>query len=257
MSKYLFIDLETTGLSHSSRILELSFIYDENGQSTTYHSLVIPSYDIKSTQHIDYALVTNGISLDEAKEKGKTISQVISEILPFIEKTDHIIAHNAPFDKRFLLAEIRRLVDGDSIAKKIERKSFICTVREASKLGLREKNGNLRLGNLYNKLFGREIIGCHRALTDTKACREIFYKILELKNSLPSINTFSTYKQKVYLGESKEKKDDIKEVGGSTHRGKKEIIAESEEKKDDIKEVGGSTHDEKKQTTIDYKKSQL
>ena len=189
MPTYLFIDLETTGISpDKSRIIELSYIYDDADKSVTYETLVIPSYEI--TADVNEALKINGISLKDAKDKGKPIDQVIHELLPFMKKSDHIIAHNAIFDKNFLISEAQRLTDGNEIAKFIESKyksgSFICTIQKARGLNLYKKKGDLKLGNLYNALFGHEIIGSHRALADTQACRKIFYKLLEKEKAKTS-----------------------------------------------------------------------
>jgi len=207
MAKYLFIDLETTGFPiwvgsrqyyhpkyidfyRNSRVLEVACILDDGKNLVTYQNLIVPSYDIKSISNVGIALEKNGISLEEAHEKGKSIKSVIADLLPLIERTDYIVAHNAMFDISVLLSEIYRLENGTQIAKLVESKPVICTLLQWDRHRFR---GN-SLGNLYKNLVGRDLTDGHRALSDTEACREIFYKMLEMKKSIKNGLVTPSYK---------------------------------------------------------------
>lgn len=100
---YTVIDFETTGLDHvSSKIIQIAAVkYKNHTIADEFHSYVNPEQKIASriTRII-------GITNDKVKD-----APVIEEILPqllFFIGNETIVAHNAPFDMKFLLHNIHQ-----------------------------------------------------------------------------------------------------------------------------------------------------
>jgi DNA polymerase III epsilon subunit-like protein len=187
MTKIMFIDTETIGLPitigfdnyhhpsntikyNTSRVIELGYmIYENDKLVKEFDSLIVPDkFEIFNT-HI------HGITQTDAESKGKSIVEVFSEMLKDLEDVDCIIAHNVLFDINVILAECYRY-KFEKLINKIERTQVKCT----QKIG--KKKMNLykypKLIELYKFLFSTELKQDHRALSDTKACADCYFKMV-------------------------------------------------------------------------------
>jgi len=183
----MFIDTETTGLPitigfdnyhhpsntdkyNTSRILEIGYmIYENDKLIKEYDSLILPdNFEVANT-HI------HGITQKDAESKGKSIVEVFSDMLKDLEGVEYIIAHNVLFDINVILAECYRY-KFEKLIKKIENTQTKCT----QKIG--KKKMNLykypKLIELYKFLFSTELKQDHRALSDTKACADCYFKMV-------------------------------------------------------------------------------
>jgi DNA polymerase-3 subunit epsilon len=97
------LDLETTGLSaERDRIVELAAVRWQNGKEIGhFQTLVNPGFPIPSR-----VIKVHGITDDMVKD-APVIGDVLPAFLQFCE-ADLVVAHNSPFDVRFLNAECRR-----------------------------------------------------------------------------------------------------------------------------------------------------
>lgn len=119
INPYVIFDWETGGLkAKDSPVMELACI-GINGltleEVIRYDNLIKP-YD-KALPYQPGALAVNGLSIHECEKKGIPLSQLMTEFCQVCEETNTygsktakpiLVAHNAKFDKSFLLEVLRR-----------------------------------------------------------------------------------------------------------------------------------------------------
>jgi DNA polymerase III epsilon subunit-like protein len=181
MASYFAFDTETTGLPvnrakptplnvdnwDNCRMLSMAIVeFDENHNvlSTTYEIVKPDGFEVDAT-HI------HGITEEMANEKGIPFESVYKMITDTISKTPKMVGHNIQFDINVLQSEaIRRGLD-QTVLNTIEP---ICTLRMAKQLFFKP----VKLGILYNNLFGEDFDGAHNALNDTIAAGMVYKKML-------------------------------------------------------------------------------
>ncbi|MGV8883622.1 MAG: exonuclease domain-containing protein [Rhodoglobus sp.] len=123
MTGFAVLDLETTGLfpGGHDRIVEIAVIHtDERGKETQrWDTLVNPGRDL-GPQHI------HGIRAEDVLD-APAFGQITSDILELVSGRV-VVAHNASFDSRFLLAELER-----SGVEIWQPPSFLCTMQLATR----------------------------------------------------------------------------------------------------------------------------
>ncbi len=162
ITKYILIDIETTGLSfYKDEIVELSAIkVIDNKIDTTFSHLVKPLYEIPY-----YVTKVHGITNAMVKDE-KSIEQILPDFLEFIEDSI-LIAHNANFDLSFLQRDILL-----NFNKKFTPK-YIDTVLLARKV-LNLPHYNLKtIAQHYNI----DTCGNHRGLKDCMILYECFERL--------------------------------------------------------------------------------
>lgn len=104
VTDFIVLDFETTGLSHTSNnIIQIGAIKYTNLELVEeYSTLVNPQEDIS----LKITKITGITNQDVAN--APTIDMVLPQLIQFIGKNT-IVAHNASFDMKFLLENIRRL----------------------------------------------------------------------------------------------------------------------------------------------------
>ncbi len=175
MSKFAFVDIETTGGQRDgNKITEIAIICVDDGVITQeWSSLINPE------RPIPWGITKlTGITDDMVYNAPKFFS-VAKKVIELTEGRV-FVAHNAFFDYRFIQREFSEL--GYRFQREVH-----CTVR----LGRQAFRGlaSYSLSNL-SKHFNLIRIAEHRALDDAKACYEIFCRIKEANSSL--IDDFST-----------------------------------------------------------------
>jgi DNA polymerase-3 subunit epsilon len=167
---YTIFDTETTGLSpdQGDRIVEMAAIKIVDGRITNekFEALINPERPISFS-----ALAVNGIT-NEMVENKPTMHKILPKFLQFVGDSA-LVAHNAPFDKKFLQAEINKCGINLPIPK------FVCTLSMSRKLYPQERRHNLDV------VASRMGVGMveedrHRALGDVKITAEVFIKFLEI-----------------------------------------------------------------------------
>ncbi len=163
---FTVVDTETTGGSttHGHRLTEVAAVRVREGRIVDrFTTLVNPGRPIPP-------MITQltGIT-DRMVAKAPPFDRIAGELLDFIGESV-IVAHNAPFDRAFLDAELR-LAYGRRL-----RSPFVCTVQLSRRVvpGLK----SYRLDALAAH-FDVAIVDRHRALGDAEATGEVFCRLLD------------------------------------------------------------------------------
>ena len=184
---FVVTDTETTGTkAETNRIIEIGAVKIEGGEIVDrFQQLVDPQRSIPSR-----ITKLTGISTGMVFEK-PTMDEVMPEYLNFLGD-GIIVAHNLPFDLRFLNAELRRL-GRDELGNRT-----LCSLRLARRLlpGLKSK-GLTRLAQFY----GVNVNGRHRALGDAEATGIIlqrFFRQLDFEHDVQEVDELLAFQNKKY-----------------------------------------------------------
>lgn len=163
---YVVFDLETTGAKcPPCRVTEIGAFRVENGKIIDkFHTLVNPETPIPI-----FITQLTGIS-DSMVKLAPKFGEIASDFLDFIGDSV-LVAHNAPFDMRFLNHEISKVYDGYRVAN-----PHLCTVQLSRKLVPNIENHKL---NTVAQHFRVNLENHHRASDDAHATARIFINLLE------------------------------------------------------------------------------
>lgn len=163
---FCFVDLETTGGSPAgSRITEVGATRYRGGERLgSFQSLVDPQVPIPP-------FISHLTGIDDLLVRGAPpIEAVLPSFLEFARGAV-LVAHNAPFDHRFLCHEADRL----GYAR--PEGGPVCTAKLARRV-LGAEVPNVRLATVAG-YFRTAVRPEHRALADALACAEVFHRLLE------------------------------------------------------------------------------
>lgn len=153
---FAVIDFETSGLSPDmgSRATEVAAVKVVDGVVVDRYQSLMNSGEWISSRITEITGITNQM-LEDAPDS----DEVMEELVDFLD-SDHLIAHNASFDKKFLQSEL-------SIAGIKRRFEFTCSMNIARRVFPAAPNHKLETLIAYRKLAkaGR----FHRALADANA----------------------------------------------------------------------------------------
>ncbi len=163
--QFIAFDLETTGfVAGVDQIVEIGAVRFVNGiPDSIFATLINPGMPMP-----EGASKVNGI-VDEMLIGKPKITEILEPFADFCGD-DILVAHNAPFDTQFLVADIKKheakaptgiILDSLSIARKVFP-------------GL----ANYKLGTLVQHL-GIPSTDFHRAEEDAAYCGQLFHKMLE------------------------------------------------------------------------------
>jgi DNA polymerase III epsilon subunit len=164
--EFAVVDTETTGGSsaHGHRLTEVAAVRVRDGRVTgRFSTLVNPERAIPPE-------ITRLTGITDAMVRtAPRFEHAAAPLLDFLGDSV-IVAHNAPFDRGFLDAELRRAFNRRLLSP------FLCTVQLARRVvpGL----PSYRL-DLLASHFGVRIADRHRALGDAEATGEVFCRLLE------------------------------------------------------------------------------
>ncbi|UUZ45944.1 3'-5' exonuclease [Janibacter limosus] len=171
MSGYTVIDVETTGLSPErlDRVVEIGVVYvsDDGDIRDQWSTLVNPGRDVGPTR-------IHGISATDVLHAPR-----FEDLAPYVLRAvagRTIVAHNAPFDLRFLAHELRRAGLGNA-----DKPSALCTMQWST---------------AYLDAPSRRLIDCchasgitlddaHSALADATATAQLLGHYLQLSDRRP------------------------------------------------------------------------
>lgn len=184
---FVVTDTETTGTkAATNRIIELGAVKIEGGEITDrFQRLVNPERSIPSRiTHL------TGISTGMVFDK-PSIRDVLPEFMGFLGDAI-FVAHNLPFDRRFVNAELKR------IGRRTLTNETLCSLRLARRLlpGLRSK-GLTRLAQFY----GVNVNGRHRALGDAEATGIIlqrFFRQLDFEHDIRGVEELLAFQNRKY-----------------------------------------------------------
>ncbi|MFN7728836.1 MAG: PolC-type DNA polymerase III [Bdellovibrio sp.] len=163
--RFVAFDLETTGtVPGVNQIIEVGAVRFVDGQvEAVYSTLIDPKVPIPPG-----ASAVNGISNDMVAGK-PTVDAILQSFTDFCG-SDPMVAHNAPFDAQFLIADYKRFEFGTP------RGVILDTLPIARKIfpGL----PNYKLGTLVQHLK-IPTMGFHRAEEDATYCGQLFMEMLK------------------------------------------------------------------------------
>ncbi|HUW68781.1 MAG TPA: 3'-5' exonuclease [bacterium] len=175
--RFVAIDFETTGLSpDQDRVVEVGAIAFHMEQADDewiaieegrYETLVNPQRPIPPE-----VSAIHGID-DLAVSMAPTFAQVAGKLLPFLEGSI-LVAHNAPFDMGFLLAETVRA----GIEKPANPAYDTVAIAKTAISGLPSYSLKALAAS-----FGLEQTAAHRGGDDARVCKELFVRCVNLINT--------------------------------------------------------------------------
>ena len=184
---FVVTDTETTGTKAAkNRIIEIGAVKVQGGEITDrFQQLVNPQRSVPSRiTHLTG--ITTGMVFEEP-----VMEEVMPGYLDFLGD-GILVAHNLPFDLRFLNAELERLGQAEL------SNDTLCSLRLARRLlpGLRSK-GLTRLAQFY----GVNVNGRHRALGDAEATGIIlkrFLRQLDFEHDIHEVDEILAFQNRKY-----------------------------------------------------------
>jgi DNA polymerase III epsilon subunit-like protein len=180
---------ETLGQYDTCRAVSLSAArFSSRGRLVdTFDAMILPTDFTISPGSV----AIHGITDDMAKSKGRPFLQVFADFMTFIgPRTKTMVAHNAKFDTSVLRSEMLRHDIDLSI---IEHLNFRCTLELYRERFLKP----IRLGVLYEEIFGEQFENAHNSLADCIACGRVYPYVIGHERELKPIGV-----PKVIIGAS-------------------------------------------------------
>lgn len=179
-TKWIVVDLETTGFSHNQHtIVELGMVAFEGTKRVGEWGRLIRSHGAWSEQaekvhkikkHELYKQASE--SEDEYTDRVRSIKQAMQVFAKWSEAADVVVAYNADFDKRFLMhwsAKQGVCVSDDLV--------WLCPNKLAQQLGMGAALPNLKLETLA-KFYGIPTGELHRAVQDSDVTASVLMEML-------------------------------------------------------------------------------
>lgn len=165
--KYIFVDLETTGLNpNQDRICQLGVILP-NGEEI--NRIVNPGVPIPAA-----VTAIHGID-DQIVKLAPSFEDFAADLIKGLEEASIFVAYNFVFDFQFLQNELFRTVHYEL---KEEDFTFLDPYKIFRKMFPHS------LANAYSFYTGKEIVGAHSAIHDIRATKEVLDKQRELYTEL-------------------------------------------------------------------------
>ena len=180
---------ETLGQYDTCRAVSLSAArFSSKGRLVdTFDAMILPSDFTISPGSI----AIHGITEDMARSRGRPFLQVFTDFMTFIgPRTKTMVAHNAKFDVSVLRSEMLR--HGINLSL-IEELNFRCTLELYRERFLKP----IRLGVLYEDIFGEQFEDAHNSLADCIACGRVYPYVIGHERTLKPIGV-----PKVIIGAS-------------------------------------------------------
>ena len=183
------VSRETLGQYDTCRAVSLSAArFSSRGRLVdTFDAMILPTDFTISPGSV----AIHGITEEMAKSKGRPFLQVFADFMTFIgPRTKILVAHNAKFDTSVLRSEMLRHDIDLSI---IEDLNFRCTLELYRERFLKP----IRLGVLYEEIFGEQFENAHNSLADCIACGRVYPYVIGYERELKPIGV-----PKVIIGAS-------------------------------------------------------
>ena len=186
-ASFVVVDTETTGTKAGrDRLLEIGAVRLEEGTVTDrFSALVNPGRTIPA-RITKITGITTGMVVNRPPAE-----EVLPEFLDFLGE-DVFVAHNVPFDLRFLNAALKRTGHPEL------SNDTLCTLRLARRLltGLRSKGLSA-----LTKFYGIRISARHRAGGDAEATAQVLQRLLrhvEFEHEISSLKELLTFQYRSY-----------------------------------------------------------
>ena len=176
---YVCFDFETSGRDpKNSRVIEIGACKIQNGMIIEeFSELIDPGFYISM-------IITQITGITNNDLKGcRNESDVFTDFLAFIADADCLMAHNLPFDARFLKETCKRL------NVPLFDKQGICTLALSRK---RVQSSRHTLGDLCLH-FGILLDNAHRAIYDVRATVKLFEDYLKEEGDFKQASELATF----------------------------------------------------------------
>lgn len=204
IGKYLFIDIETTGLPIKEKDLPENFenwpyIVEIAWFLTDKDGLMVDGSHYIVKQDIDIPLEASSIhhiTTEKMQSEGESLQTVYSEFIDAANKSEYVISHNIEFDLPIIECELLR----NGFPKTLSDKKQFCTMKAGKEFcvvfdqkGKRKYPKLVELfGDLYFDNHYLKIEGTHNALSDTIMLYRCFMKMIELRPNIIEYKEYST-----------------------------------------------------------------
>lgn len=194
MTGYCVLDTETTGLFDwnrpadapgQPRLASIAMIFLDADFATEFEwSCLIQPNGWEMTPE---ALAINGLTTERLKAEGLAAWLPLAIFSETIKTERTIVAFNSQFDLKVMRGELRRHSRPDFYENTREfcvmkAMTPLCKIPKANGGGFKWPN----LSQAHTRFFGRPHEGAHGALSDARACRDIFVKLQKrIPDSLP------------------------------------------------------------------------
>ena len=180
--QYIAFDFETSGLPTGRRNVEVTSETLKNFDDCRAVSLSAARFSSKGRildtfdaivqpdnfQIGERSIEVHGITQEMAEREGRPFTEVFTDFIKFIgPRTTTLVAHNAQFDRSVLRSEVIRHGLNESLLDKF---NFVCTLQIYKERFLKP----IKLGVLYNELFGEDFENAHNSLADCIACGRVY-----------------------------------------------------------------------------------
>jgi len=191
--QYIAFDFETSGLPvgrkpltpdtikqyDTCRAVSLSAArFSSRGRLMDTFDAIIQPLDFEIGQG---SIDVHGITQERALREGRPFAEVFIDFMKFIgPRTRTFVAHNAKFDTSVLKSEMIRRGINLGLIKDF---NFLCTLEMYKERFLTP----IKLGILYNDIFGEDFENAHNSLADCIACGRVYPYLLGHERTLKSI----------------------------------------------------------------------
>jgi DNA polymerase-3 subunit epsilon len=192
----LFFDTETTGFydfqataddPKQPHLVQLAaMLTEDDGKEINSISCIVAPNEFEIPTG---ASDVHGITTERAREVGVNIRPVLSIFGYMASVSDRLVAHNVDFDAAILKTEFMRQNSKFSMDLCAP---FFCTMKASTnicKISFDKPRASLyagmqqykwpKLQEAYKFFFNEEFEGAHDALADVRACKRIYFHLLE------------------------------------------------------------------------------
>lgn len=180
---------ETLGQYDTCRAVSLSAArFSSKGRLIdTFDAIILPDNFQISQGSVD----VHGITQEIAKRDGRPFTEVFTDFVKFVgPRTKTLIAHNAKFDVNVFRSEIIRHGLNMSL---LDEYTFRCTLELYRERFMKP----IKLGVLYEEIFGEQFENAHNSLADCIACGRVYPYVIGHERTLKPIGV-----PKVIIGAS-------------------------------------------------------
>lgn len=191
-TKILFYDTETTGLvawhepsgaGCQPHLVQLAaLVVDEDTHKVEQSMDVIVSAD--GWDIPEEVTAIHGITTEHARKVGIPEATAANVLFDLWAGCDLRVGHNQSFDMRILRIAAKRYRN-DEFADHWKAGASVCTGLLAKPIMQMEPKGRYgykmpKLVEAYEHFFGVPLKGAHSAMTDTRACMDVYFAIKDL-----------------------------------------------------------------------------
>ncbi len=188
---YIIFDTETTGLplqynapisdlNNWPRVVQIAWqLHNAEGKLIAANNKIIRPEGFSIPFN---AVKVHGITTEKALQLGEPLEEVMSLFLKDVQQAKYLVGHNIEFDINTVSCELLRIHNSFDLLSfsKLDTKEWgtdFCAIPGG-------KGGKYKwptLGELYQRLFQKDIPDAHDAAYDVEATSCAFFKMLELK----------------------------------------------------------------------------